>query len=483
MPGAEAGLHRRAARAARLPQLRQDGPAIGGESLTQQPKRGSRSNMDLLLNRLANSRRRSRSRLRLYQPQLPLGAADALGGDGGAGGGASAAAAEPGCVPIRVSPAAACCPRLALSLSLARALRQLSSAPGARWFSPPPAVRCAPPTARPPQPDSCPRCTVRRAQKWIEGEFWAEQFASRPLIAFTHVKGGATSERNAMADGLAKKGIAFRTAKHSAIRHGLADTRWAAAAPCFVGNMGMVMAEPDTDPTAAAKAILAVCGTEADKPLLLLGGVYQQQLVSVLDIVRTNPHHFPYKILRCFGLLWPEFWPFFGAGRTLKASSDGGALRCAGGSGERGRSEDVIDTLDEVADGRRDGGAAHGAAGGRAGVAAGAVERYESRGRRGVELMNEQVYHLPRDRVLPDPSLQHTTASFVWAGLFLRHRLAAAAHSGSCPGKPGQNQDKARTKPRGQVRIPAEPQPQAHTTRSCDFTAHLCTGINHEFYK
>ena len=136
----------------------------------------------------------------------------------------------------------------------------------------------------------------------------AEQFERRSLIAFTHIKGMDTIERNAMADQLAAKGppppprranqqpgrlcngcngcagVTFRTAKHSALRHGLEDTRWAAAAPCFVGRIGMAMAEPETPPVAAAKAVLGVCGTTAEKPLLLLGGVYHRRLLSVLDV-------------------------------------------------------------------------------------------------------------------------------------------------------------------------------------------------------
>ena len=72
--------------------------------------------------------------------------------------------------------------------------------------------------------------TVRLTQKWIEGEYWAQQFATRSLIAFTHVKDGPTAARNAMSDALKKKGVAFKTAKHGALRHGLEDTPWKQAA-------------------------------------------------------------------------------------------------------------------------------------------------------------------------------------------------------------------------------------------------------------
>ena len=51
-----------------------------------------------------------------------------------------------------------------------------------------------------------------------------------------------------------------------------------------MGNMGMAMVEPETEPAAAAKAILDVCGPDPQKPLLLLGGVYRCQLLPALDI-------------------------------------------------------------------------------------------------------------------------------------------------------------------------------------------------------
>ena len=46
----------------------------------------------------------------------------------------------------------------------------------------------------------------------------------------------------------------------------------------------MALAEPEAEPATAAKAILKFCGQESDKPLLLLGGVYNRQLVTVMDI-------------------------------------------------------------------------------------------------------------------------------------------------------------------------------------------------------
>jgi hypothetical protein len=73
-------------------------------------------------------------------------------------------------------------------------------------------------------------CAVRLTQKWIEGEFWAQQFATRSLIAFAHVKGGPTSSRIEMSDALRKKGVAFKMAKHGALRRGLEDTPWKLAA-------------------------------------------------------------------------------------------------------------------------------------------------------------------------------------------------------------------------------------------------------------
>lgn len=51
-----------------------------------------------------------------------------------------------------------------------------------------------------------------------------------------------------------------------------------------MGNMGMALAEPEAEPASAAKAILEFCGQEPEKPLLLLGGVYNRQLVTAMDI-------------------------------------------------------------------------------------------------------------------------------------------------------------------------------------------------------
>ena len=66
-----------------------------------------------------------------------------------------------------------------------------------------------------------------------------------------------------------------------------------------MGNMGMAMVEPETEPAAAAKAILDVCGPDPQKPLLLLGGVYRRQLLSALDIqVRARPPAAPRLRLR-----------------------------------------------------------------------------------------------------------------------------------------------------------------------------------------
>ena len=46
----------------------------------------------------------------------------------------------------------------------------------------------------------------------------------------------------------------------------------------------MALAEPEAEPAAAAKAILQFCGQESEKPLLLLGGVYNRKLVTAMDI-------------------------------------------------------------------------------------------------------------------------------------------------------------------------------------------------------
>ena len=48
--------------------------------------------------------------------------------------------------------------------------------------------------------------------------------------------------------------------------------------------MGMALVEPEAEPATAAKAILSFCGQEPEKPLLLLGGVYNRQLVTAMDI-------------------------------------------------------------------------------------------------------------------------------------------------------------------------------------------------------
>lgn len=89
---------------------------------------------------------------------------------------------------------------------------------------------------------------VRLTQKWIEGEYWAQQFATRSLVAFAHVKGGPTAHRIAMSDALRKKGVAFKIAKHGALRRGLEDTPWKLAAyvrnsllvcPCWPGCLNV----------------------------------------------------------------------------------------------------------------------------------------------------------------------------------------------------------------------------------------------------
>ena len=76
-------------------------------------------------------------------------------------------------------------------------------------------------------------------------------------------------------------GVAFKFAKSSALQHGLRGTRWDAAASCFVGNIGLAVALPGTDDVAAISAVLKQCGPTSESPLLLLGGVYHQKLVSV----------------------------------------------------------------------------------------------------------------------------------------------------------------------------------------------------------
>lgn len=46
----------------------------------------------------------------------------------------------------------------------------------------------------------------------------------------------------------------------------------------------MALAEPEAEPSTAAKVILNFCGQDPEKPLLLLGGVYNRQLVTAMDI-------------------------------------------------------------------------------------------------------------------------------------------------------------------------------------------------------
>eukprot|EP01047_Picozoa_sp_COSAG01_P129596 COSAG01_NODE_59070_length_302_cov_0.921182_1_plen_43_part_10 len=42
-----------------------------------------------------------------------------------------------------------------------------------------------------------------------------------------------------MSDKLRKHGVVYRQAKHAALVHGLANTPWRQAAPCFVSSTGM----------------------------------------------------------------------------------------------------------------------------------------------------------------------------------------------------------------------------------------------------
>jgi hypothetical protein len=55
------------------------------------------------------------------------------------------------------------------------------------------------------------------------------------------VKPVTTAERNDMSDKLRKHGVVYRQAKHAALVHGLANTPWRQAAPCFVSSTGMAM--------------------------------------------------------------------------------------------------------------------------------------------------------------------------------------------------------------------------------------------------